>query len=46
MEIDGDEDMRSSPPPEIKRESEERNKPTSPFDPVEPDDVPTDMAIS
>ena len=46
MEIDDDEEMRSYPPPNIKRESEEMNKPISPIDPVEPDDAPTNMAIS
>ena len=46
MEIDGDEEMRSSPPPKIKRESEERNEPIGPSDLVEPDDAPTDMAVS
>ena len=46
MEIDDDEEMRSSPPPNIKREFEERNKPISPIDSVEPDDAPTDMAAS
>ena len=46
MEIDDDEEMRSSPPPEIKRESEERNESISPIDPVEPDDAPIDTAVS
>ena len=46
MEINDDKEMRSSPPPEIKRESEERNKSIGPIDPVEPNDVRTDMAIS
>ena len=46
MEIDDNEEMRSSPPPNIKRESEEMNKPISPIDLVEPDDAPTDMAAS
>ena len=46
MEINDDEEMRSSPPPNIKRESEEMNKPISPIDPVEPDDAPTDMVVS
>ena len=41
MEIDDDEEMRSSPPQSIKRESEEMNKPISSIDPVEPDDAPT-----
>ena len=46
MEIDDDEEMRSSPPPNIKREFEEMNKLISPIDLVEPDDAPTDMAVS
>ena len=46
MEIDDDEEMRSTPPPEIKRESEERNEPIGPIDPVGPDDAPTNMAVS
>ena len=46
MEIDDNEEMRSSPPLEIKRGYEERNKPIGPIDPVEPDDAPTDMAVS
>ena len=46
MEIDGDEEMRSSPPPNIKRESKEMNKLISPIDPIEPDDAPTDMIVS
>ena len=46
MEIDDDEEMRSYPPLEIKREYEERNKLIGPIDPVEPDDAPTDMAVS
>ena len=41
MEIDDDEEMRSSPPPNIKRESEEMNKPINSIDIVEPDDAPT-----
>ena len=41
MEIDDNEEMRSSSPPNIKRESEEMNKPISSIDPVEPDDAPT-----
>ena len=40
MEID-DEEMRSSPPPNIKRESEEMNKPINSIDTVELDDAPT-----
>ena len=43
MEIDDDEEMRSSPRPNIKSGSEEMNKPISPIDPVEPDDAPTYM---
>ena len=45
MEIDDDEEMRSSSPPNIKRESEERNQLIGPIDPVDPDDAPTDMAV-
>ena len=41
MEIDDDEEMRSSPPPNIKREPEEMKKPISSIDPVEPNDAPT-----
>ena len=33
--------MRSSPPPNIKRESEEMNKPINSIDTVELDDAPT-----
>ena len=36
----------SSPPPEVKRESEERNEPIGPIDLVKPDDAPTDMVVS
>ena len=46
MEIDDDEEMRSFPPPNIKRESGEMNKPISSIDPVEPDDALIDMAVS
>ena len=46
MDIDDNEVMRSSPPPNIKRESEERNKPISPIDPAEPDDARADMEVS
>ena len=46
MEIDDDEEMRSSPPPNIKRKPEEMNKRISSIDLVEPDDAPTDMAVS
>ena len=46
MEIDDDEEMRSSPPPEVKRESEEKNELIDPIDPVEPVDAPTDIAVS
>ena len=45
MEIDDDEEMRSSPPPEVKRESEEKNEPIDPIDPIEPVDAPIDMAV-
>ena len=45
MEIDDNEEMRSSPPPKIKRVYEERNESIGPIDPVEPDDAPTYMAI-
>ena len=45
MEIDDDEEMRSSPPPEFKREIEERNKPIGPIDLVELDDAPSYMAV-
>ena len=41
MEIDDDEEMRSFPPPNIKRESEEMNKPIGSIDLAEPDDAPT-----
>ena len=41
MEIDEYEKMRSTHPPNIKRESKEMNKPISPIDLVEPDDAPT-----
>ena len=46
MEIDDNEEMRSSSPPNIKRESEERNQLIGPIDPVDPDDAPTYMAVS
>ena len=46
MEIDDDEEMRSFPPPNIKRDSGEMNKPISSIDPVERDDATTDMAVS
>ena len=46
MEINDDEEMRSSRPPEIKRESEERNKLIGPIDPVELDNAPTDIVVS
>ena len=45
MEIDDDEEMRLSLPPEIKRESEERNEPIGPIDPVDPKDAPTYMEV-
>ena len=41
MEINDDEEMRSFPPPNIKRESREMNKPISSIDTVDPDDAPT-----
>ena len=40
MEIDDDEEMRSSPPPNIKKESKEMNKPISSIDPIDIDDAP------
>ena len=46
MEIYDDEEMRSSSPPEVMRESEEKNEPIDPIDLVEPVDAPTDMAVS
>ena len=46
MEIDGDEEMRSFPPLNIKRESGEMNKPISSIDLVEPVNAPTDIALS
>ena len=46
MDIYDDEEMRSSPPLEVKRESEDRNELISPIDPVKPDDAPTDMGVS
>ena len=42
MEIN-DEDMRSSPPPEVKREFEEKNEPIDPIDPIELIVAPTNM---
>ena len=45
MEIDDDEETRSSPPPNIKREFGKTNKPISSIDPLEPHDAPTYMAI-
>ena len=41
MEIDDNEEMRSSPPPNIKREFEEMNKLISSINPVELADAPT-----
>ena len=41
MEIDEDEEMRSSSPPNIKRESEEMNKLISSIDPFGSEDAPT-----
>ena len=46
MEIDDDEEMRSSPPPKVKRESEEKNEPIDPIEPVEPVDALIDMVGS
>ena len=46
MEIDDDDEMRSSLPSEVQREFEEKNEPIDPIDPVEPVDAPTDMAVS
>ena len=46
MEIDDEEEMRSSPPPEVKRESEEKNEPIDPIEPVESVDIAIDMAVS
>ena len=46
MEIDDDEEMRSSLPPNIKKEFEEMNKTISPIDPFEPDYAPKDMGVS
>ena len=40
MEINEDEEIRSFPPLEIKREFEERREPISPIDLVELDDAP------
>ena len=45
MEIDDNEEMRSFPPPNIKRDSEEMNKSISSIDPVDPDDAPTAMVV-
>ena len=46
MDIDDDEEMRSSPPTKLKSLSEEQNEPINSIDPVEPVDAPTDMAVS
>ena len=46
MEIDDDVEMRSFPPPNIKRESGEMTKPISAIDPVEPNNAPTIMSVS
>ena len=46
MEIDDDEEMRSSPPPKVKREFEEKNELSDPIDPLELVDALTDMAVS
>ena len=45
MEIDDDEDMRSSPPPEVKRESKEKNESIDPIDPIEPVNAPIDCNV-
>ena len=45
MEIDDDEEMRSSTPPEVKREFEEKNELIDSIDPVELVDTPTDMVV-
>ena len=44
MEIDDNEEMRSFPCPEIKREYEERD-PISPIDQVEPINSPIDIPV-
>ena len=41
-DIDDDEEMRSSPPPEVKKKSKEKNESIDPIDPVEPIDAPID----
>ena len=46
MEIYDDEEMRSSSPPDVKRDSEEKNELIDPIDLVEPVDAPTDIAVS
>ena len=46
MEIVEDEEMKSSSPLEVKRESKEKNEPIDPFDPVELVDAPIDMPVS
>ena len=46
MEINDDEEMISSPPSEVKRESEEKNLPIDPIDLVEPVDALTDITVS
>ena len=46
IEINDDEEMRSSSPQNIKREYEEMNKLIGLVDLVEPDDAPTDMVIN
>ena len=46
MEIDDNEEMRSSPPLEVKRDSEEKDEPFDLIDLVEPVDAPTFMGVS
>ena len=44
-EINDDEEMRSSPPLEVKRESEEKNESIDPIDPIEPVNAPIDCNV-
>ena len=44
-EINDNEEIKSSSPPNIKRDSEEKNKLINPIDPVDPDDAPTYMVV-
>ena len=46
MEINDDEEMRSSPPLVVKREFEEKNQPINPIDPVKPVNAPSYMIVS